>query len=66
MRVFACSHVCCVCMFVCVYNGEAERPRTREDGEGLCGPHPLPTSLSFQLQPEPPELVAPALQFSST
>lgn len=53
--VSACA---CVCLM--------ERLRAREVREGLCSPHLLPSSLSFQLQPEPPELAAPALQFSST
>ena len=64
-----CECVCecvCVCVCVCVCDGDSERLRAREVREGLCGPHLLPTSLSFQLQPEPPELAAAALQFSST
>ena len=68
-EVLSCVSVCvCVhaCWRVCVCNGEAKRPSTREVRERLCVPHPLPTSLSFQLQPESPELVAAALQFSST
>lgn len=56
----------CKCACECVCDGQSGRLRVREVREELCGPHLLPTPLSFQLQPEPPVLAAAALQFSGT